>query len=35
MTSHSAMPFPPQSETETVGHLFDNWFDPVEFGLRD
>jgi transposase-like protein len=34
MTSHSTTPFLPQSETETAGHLFDNWFDPVEFGLR-
>jgi putative transposase len=35
MTSHSTTPFLPQSETETAGPLFDNWFDPVEFGLRD
>ena len=35
MTSHSTMPDPPQSETETAVQLFDNWFDPIEAGLRD
>jgi len=35
MTSHSTMPERPQSETETAVHLFDNWFDPIEAGLRD
>ena len=35
MTSHSTMPDQPQSETETAVHLFDNWFDPIEAGLRD
>jgi transposase-like protein len=35
MTSHSTMPDLPQSETETAVHLFDNWFDPIEAGLRD
>ena len=35
MTSHSTMPDQPQSETETAGQLFDNWFDPIEAGLRD
>ena len=35
MTSHSTIPDQPQSETETALHLFDNWFDPIEAGLRD
>jgi putative transposase len=35
MTSHSTTPDLPQSETETVVHLFDNWFDPIEAGFRD
>ena len=35
MTSHSTMPEQPQSETETAVQLFDNWFDPIEAGLRD
>ena len=35
MTSHSTMPDQPQSETETAVQLFDNWFDPIEAGLRD
>jgi putative transposase len=35
MTSHSTTPLLPQSGTATAGQLFDNWFDPVEFGLRD
>jgi hypothetical protein len=34
MTSHTATPCPPQSETETTGRLFDNWFDPLEAGFR-
>jgi hypothetical protein len=29
------MPFLPQSKIETAEHLFDNWFDPIETGLRD
>jgi transposase-like protein len=24
-----------QPETETVGYLFDNWFDPIESGVRE
>lgn len=24
----------PQLEAETAVHLFDNWFDPIETGLR-
>ena len=35
MTSHSTTPCLPQSETDTAEHLFDNWFDPIEAGLRD
>ena len=35
MTSHSTMPEQPQSETEAAAQLFDNWFDPIEAGLRD
>jgi putative transposase len=35
MTSHSTMSDQPQSETETAVQLFDNWFDPIEAGLRD
>jgi putative transposase len=35
MTSHSTTPCSPQSEIETAEHLFDNWFDPIEAGLRD
>jgi putative transposase len=35
MTSHITTPCLPQSEIETTGQLFDNWFDPIETGLRD
>src|SRR6266702_2182063 len=35
MTNNSTTPCLPQSETETAVHLFDNWFDPIEAGLRD
>jgi transposase-like protein len=35
MTSHSTTPCLPQSEIEASGELFDNWFDPIEAGLRD
>jgi putative transposase len=35
MTSNSTTPCLPQSEIETAEHLFDNWFDPIEAGLRD
>jgi putative transposase len=35
MTSHSRTPYRPQLETETAEPLFDNWFDPIEAGLRD
>ena len=33
MTNHSTTPSLQQSEIETVGHLFANWFDPIEAGL--
>jgi hypothetical protein len=35
MTSHSTTPCLSQSEIATAEHLFDNWFDPIETGLRD
>jgi putative transposase len=35
MTSDSTTACLPQSEIETAEHLFDNWFDPIETGLRD
>src|SRR5947209_20435269 len=35
MPSHITTPCLPQSEIETSGQLFDNWFDPIEAGLRD
>src|SRR3989440_2090127 len=35
MTNPSTTPWLPQSEIETAEHLFDNWFDPIEAGLRD
>ena len=35
MTSDSTTACLPQSEIETAEHLFDNWFDPIEAGLRD
>jgi putative transposase len=35
MTSDSTTSCLPQSENETAEHLFDNWFDPIEAGLRD
>jgi transposase-like protein len=35
MTSHITTPCLPQSEVETTEQLFDNWFDPIEAGLRD
>lgn len=35
MTSHTTSPLLPQSEIETEQYLFDNWFDPIEAGLRD
>jgi putative transposase len=35
MKSNTTMPFLPQSETGAARDLFDNWFDPIEAGLRD
>jgi hypothetical protein len=35
MTSHTTTPLLPQSEIGTEEYLFDNWFDPIEAGLRD
>jgi putative transposase len=35
MTSNSTTACLPQSEIETAAQLFDNWFDPIEAGLRD
>jgi putative transposase len=35
MTSNSTTSSQPQSEIEAAQHLFDNWFDPIEAGLRD
>ena len=35
MTSITTKPELSQPETETAVHLFDNWFDPIEAGLRD
>ena len=35
MTSDITTPCLPQSEIEATEHLFDNWFDPIEAGLRD
>jgi len=35
MTINSTTPCQPHSEIETAEHLFDNWFDPIEAGLRD
>ena len=35
MTSVTTKPDPSQPLTETAVHLFDNWFDPIEAGVRD
>src|SRR3954462_8062321 len=35
MTSNSTTTCLRQSEIDTGEHLFDNWFDPIEAGLRD
>jgi transposase-like protein len=35
MTSNSTKSSGLQSEAETVVHLLDDWFDPIETGLRD
>ena len=35
MTSVTTKPDSPQPTGETAVYLFDNWFDPIEGGLRD
>jgi putative transposase len=35
MTSVTTTPDSSQPATETAAHLFGNWFDPIEAGLRD
>ena len=35
MTSVTTKPDPSQPTGETAVYLFDNWFDPIEAGLRD
>src|SRR4051794_22566307 len=35
MTSVTTKPYSSQPAAETAGYLFDNWFDPIESGLRD
>ena len=35
MTSFTTKPDSSQPAAETAVHLFDNWFDPIEAGLRD
>ena len=35
MTSNSTNPAALQSQAETAIHLLDDWFDPIEAGLRD
>ena len=35
MTSITTKPDCLQPEADTSGYLFDNWFDPIEAGLRD
>src|ERR1700716_3410036 len=35
MTSVTTKPDSSQPQTDTAVHLFDNWFDPIESGLRD
>ena len=35
MTSVSTKPDSSQPAAETAVYLFDNWFDPIEGGLRD
>ena len=34
MTSVTTKPDSPQPQSDTV-HLFDDWFDPIEAGVRD
>ena len=35
MTSTTTKPDSSQPEAETAVYLFDDWFDPIEAGLRD
>src|SRR5215471_12472127 len=35
MTSDTTTCYLPQSEIEAPERLFDNWFDPIEAGLRE
>ena len=35
MTNNSTNSPALQSQAETAGHLLDDWFDPIEAGLRD
>src|SRR5260370_39133875 len=35
MTSHTTKPDSAQPAAETVLNLFDNWFDPIEAGVRN
>ena len=35
MTKTNTTPCLPQSEIEATERLFDNWFDPIEAGLRE
>ena len=35
MTSTTTKPDAVQPEAETAVYLFDDWFDPIEAGLRD
>src|SRR5205823_12026318 len=35
MTNNSMKSLALQSEAETAVHLLDDWFDPIEAGLRD
>ena len=35
MTSVTTNPEATQPSTETSSHLFDDWFDPIEAGIRD
>ncbi len=35
MTNHTTKPDSSQPSAEAAVHLFDNWFDPIETGVRD
>ena len=35
MTNSSTKSLALQSQAETAAHLLDDWFDPIEAGLRD